>query len=404
VSAAAGRVNLVVHLLRHQKCSTAWNRFVIELFADLTGDRNPLHSKATSPPIPRSGASLCRGVTSGLLNAVVAEDRAGPCGVIPELNRRFHHPVRRGDTITAEVEVITTRHESHPSLRPVRRARQSPEASLQESRTWTFSLTLSAEDLLGLFGLQRPHRRLDGERSHGSMKSKSGIRCMSKERKLRFERGDIVVVVVCDPDRTAVVFGGFLTETPRCAADRSSPTGGRRGWHSKTGRADTRGARPGRPGANPIGRRGGRRRRSRVAGVRRRIRCGDGRRRHGGLPRRRLADPVGHRRPKPGGGARSSIWRRTDDRATDAVTRPPPTAVPTRRQGLRHLAAPSASVWSVRPVPASRRRVRALETSDPSSPATRPARSTTASPGTSSEGGGQVDLTACCGKPTDLFD
>jgi acyl dehydratase len=49
------------------------------------------------------------GVTSGLLNAVVAEDLPGPGSVFLEVNWRFLAPVRPGDEITAEVEVLEAR-------------------------------------------------------------------------------------------------------------------------------------------------------------------------------------------------------------------------------------------------------------------------------------------------------
>jgi acyl dehydratase len=49
------------------------------------------------------------GVTSGLLNAVVAEDLPGPGSVFLEVGWRFPAPVRPGDEITAEVEVLEAR-------------------------------------------------------------------------------------------------------------------------------------------------------------------------------------------------------------------------------------------------------------------------------------------------------
>ena len=49
------------------------------------------------------------GVTSGLLNAVVAEELPGPGTVFLHTDWRFLAPVKPGDTITAEVEVIGLR-------------------------------------------------------------------------------------------------------------------------------------------------------------------------------------------------------------------------------------------------------------------------------------------------------
>ena len=49
------------------------------------------------------------GVTSGLLNAVVAEDLPGPGSVFLHVDWRFLVAVRPGDTITAEVELLESR-------------------------------------------------------------------------------------------------------------------------------------------------------------------------------------------------------------------------------------------------------------------------------------------------------
>jgi acyl dehydratase len=82
----------------------------IELFTEITGDRNPLHYDADVAGSTRFGGLIVQGgVTSGLLNAVVAEDLPGPGSVFLEVNWRFLAPVRPGDEITAEVEVLEAR-------------------------------------------------------------------------------------------------------------------------------------------------------------------------------------------------------------------------------------------------------------------------------------------------------
>ena len=82
----------------------------IELFTELTGDRNPIHYDPEIAATSRFGAVIVQGgVTSGLLNAVVAEDLPGPGSVFLETHWRFLAPVRPGDEITAEVEVVETR-------------------------------------------------------------------------------------------------------------------------------------------------------------------------------------------------------------------------------------------------------------------------------------------------------
>src|SRR4029450_1313031 len=79
----------------------------IELFPQRTGDRNPLHYDETLAKASRFGGIIVQGgVTSGLLNAVVAGDRPGPGPVFLRAGWDFKPPVRPGDVLTAEVEVL----------------------------------------------------------------------------------------------------------------------------------------------------------------------------------------------------------------------------------------------------------------------------------------------------------
>jgi acyl dehydratase len=82
----------------------------IELFTELTGDRNPLHYDEDAAARSRFGGLIVQGgVTSGLVNAVVAEDVPGPGSVFLHVDWRFRAPVRPGNQITAEVEVLEVR-------------------------------------------------------------------------------------------------------------------------------------------------------------------------------------------------------------------------------------------------------------------------------------------------------
>jgi acyl dehydratase len=82
----------------------------IALFTELTGDRNPLHYDEEAAQRSRFGGLIVQGgVTSGLLNAVVAEDLPGPGSVFLHVDWSFKAPVRPGDEITAEVEVLEAR-------------------------------------------------------------------------------------------------------------------------------------------------------------------------------------------------------------------------------------------------------------------------------------------------------
>lgn len=82
----------------------------IELFTEITGDRNPLHYDQRAASRSRFGGIIVQGgVTSGLLNAVVAEELPGPGSVFLHVDWDFKSPVRPGDEITAEVEVLEAR-------------------------------------------------------------------------------------------------------------------------------------------------------------------------------------------------------------------------------------------------------------------------------------------------------
>jgi acyl dehydratase len=82
----------------------------IALFTEISGDRNPIHYDEELAAQSRFGRVVVQGgVTSGLLNAVVAEDLPGPGSVFLEVGWRFLAPVGPGDEITAEVTVTGVR-------------------------------------------------------------------------------------------------------------------------------------------------------------------------------------------------------------------------------------------------------------------------------------------------------
>jgi len=79
-------------------------------FTDMTGDRNPVHYDEALATASRFGGIIVQGgVTSGLFNAIVAEDLPGPGTVFLEVQWAFRAPGRPGDVITAEVEVLDRR-------------------------------------------------------------------------------------------------------------------------------------------------------------------------------------------------------------------------------------------------------------------------------------------------------
>ena len=82
----------------------------IGLFTEISGDRNPLHYDEEAAKKTRFGGIVVQGgITSAILNAVVAEDLPGPGTVFLQVNWSFKAPVKPGDTITGEVEITKVR-------------------------------------------------------------------------------------------------------------------------------------------------------------------------------------------------------------------------------------------------------------------------------------------------------
>jgi len=103
----AGRPIQVGDTARRTRAVTARD---IELFTEISGDRNPIHYDDALAAGSRFGGIVVQGgVTSGLLNALVAEQLPGPGSVFLEVAWRFLAPVRPGDVITATAVVLTTR-------------------------------------------------------------------------------------------------------------------------------------------------------------------------------------------------------------------------------------------------------------------------------------------------------
>ena len=82
----------------------------IEFFTKISGDHNPLHYDEEIARATRFGGIVVQGgITSAILNAVVAEDLPGPGTVFLQVNWSFKAPVRPGDTITGEVKITKVR-------------------------------------------------------------------------------------------------------------------------------------------------------------------------------------------------------------------------------------------------------------------------------------------------------
>ncbi len=111
----------------------------VAVYAELTGDHNPLHfdesfAKGTGK---LDGLIVQGGLTTGLLHALVATDLPGPGSVFLSQNWKFTAPVYIGDTITAEATVLSV-HATKPVCQlAVRITRQTGETVL-EGEAWCY--------------------------------------------------------------------------------------------------------------------------------------------------------------------------------------------------------------------------------------------------------------------------
>ncbi|WP_299949480.1 MaoC/PaaZ C-terminal domain-containing protein [uncultured Ruegeria sp.] len=82
----------------------------IHAFTEMTGDRNPVHyDEALAKKTPFGKLIVQGGVTTGMLNACVAEDLPGPGTVFLNTNLNFLKAVGVGEDLTARVEIETVR-------------------------------------------------------------------------------------------------------------------------------------------------------------------------------------------------------------------------------------------------------------------------------------------------------
>ncbi|SEV93123.1 3-hydroxybutyryl-CoA dehydratase [Cognatiyoonia koreensis] len=79
----------------------------IELFAEVSTDRNPVHLDEDYAQDTIFGGRIAHGMlTAGLISAVIGEQLPGHGTVYLGQSLKFLAPVRPGDTVRAEVEVV----------------------------------------------------------------------------------------------------------------------------------------------------------------------------------------------------------------------------------------------------------------------------------------------------------
>lgn len=124
----------------------------VEMFAAMTGDRNPLHfDAALAAAAPFGGLVVQGGVTSGLLNAIVAEDLPGPGTVFLGVEWRFVKAVRVGEAITGRVEVVSVR-DDKPICTIETSVRDASGALCLTGTATTYTVPLRRADLRDIAG------------------------------------------------------------------------------------------------------------------------------------------------------------------------------------------------------------------------------------------------------------
>lgn len=82
----------------------------VTLFAEASGDENPLHLDEAYAATTQFGRRIAHGIlVAGVVSAVLGNDLPGPGALYASQTLRFPAPVYLGDTVTATVEVVKVR-------------------------------------------------------------------------------------------------------------------------------------------------------------------------------------------------------------------------------------------------------------------------------------------------------
>ena len=78
----------------------------IELFAEVSGDRNPLHMDEEFAKQTQFGQRIAHGaLTASYISGILGNDLPGPGSIFVGLNMRFRRPVYIGSEVIVKVEV-----------------------------------------------------------------------------------------------------------------------------------------------------------------------------------------------------------------------------------------------------------------------------------------------------------
>ncbi len=87
---------------------------VIRRFADVSGDRNPIHLDAEFARATKFGRPIAHGMLSAaFISALLADGPAGLAGIYLSQTLNFTHPVFEGDLVTATARVTRIREDKN---------------------------------------------------------------------------------------------------------------------------------------------------------------------------------------------------------------------------------------------------------------------------------------------------
>ncbi|HEX2439338.1 MAG TPA: MaoC family dehydratase [Methylomirabilota bacterium] len=112
----------------------------VELYAQITGDRNPLHFDEGFAKRTRFGRLVAQGgIAAGMLNALVAMDMPGPGTVFLSQTLTYKAPTYLGDTLTAEIEVLSLKPDK-PVAQLKATITNQQGTVLLEGECWTYTM------------------------------------------------------------------------------------------------------------------------------------------------------------------------------------------------------------------------------------------------------------------------
>ena len=112
----------------------------VELYAQITGDRNPLHFDEGFARRTRFGRLVAQGgIASGMLNALVAMDMPGPGTVFLSQTLTYKAPTYLGDTLTAEIEILSLKPDK-PVAQLKATITNQDGTVLLEGECWTYTM------------------------------------------------------------------------------------------------------------------------------------------------------------------------------------------------------------------------------------------------------------------------